>query len=696
MICLHTCIIANENIDADIVYRNNVLFQKLNTVSMSHSQWIFSFVIDLSPIESALQITNKNILTLKDSVNGHIRKYTGLDQYHYKRSFMRLLKDITHLETDVKQINAELDKIASLHVTKMDRQNFEKLPLSTRNRRSLLPFVGSISKFLFGTSTEKDLNKVKSALRKLAKEQNDIRHVIRENLSILNVTRNELKTNRHAINGLITSLQHTNAEIYNITTLFQRRMSNFKHFVIKYMYTSLILQENRETVQRAYSYINTLNQQLNAIASGTLPQSIIHPTQLQSILTLVQRQLPSNLRLPEDPLSNTWYYYKNLKSALVVRKKQFLILTSLQLNDIKSQFDIYSIINTPLGLANTSLSAFYKLSHNYIAVSIDRSKYILLTYKDAGICTRSNLKLCAPDLPIYSFFNTRNCIASLFINKLFSQNCETAIRSDIELPTAYYLSKGNWIISLIEPFTMNIICGNTNRKQLLLKPFFKIISLASGCYAYSDRLNLPSYFMRTSQNKVDNVFAKLINPYNQSEEPILWKPLETYKIDPIKIPKQLDNIQEISMKSLINKLKSTENIEKTLGEDNDSWEWKDIILYIITGTVFSIILYLIFSKLLFKYFGNKCLQAMCVNRSPESNIPALPSASKEENKTITSENKATTPPIMQQVADIHIQTEEYPAESGSFIKATCYKSTDTQTDSLTVEDSITKVHQLTY
>ena len=87
---------------------------------------------------------------------------------------------------------------------------------------------------------------------------------------------------------------------------------------------------------------------------------------------------------------------------------------------------------------------------------------------------------------------------------------------------------------------------------------------------------------------------------------------------------------------------------------------------------------------------------MCVNRSPESNIPDLPFASKEENKTITSEKKATTPPIMKHVADIHIQTEEYPAESSSFIKATCYKSTDMQTDSLTVEDSITKVHQLTY
>ena len=73
----------------------------------------------------------------------------------------------------------------------------------------------------------------------------------------------------------------------------------------------------------------------------------------------------------------------------------------------------------------------------------------------------------------------------LFSLTIFSQNCITAIRSDIELPTAYHLSKGNWIMSLIEPFTMNIICRNTNRQQLLLKLFFKITSLASGVSDHS-------------------------------------------------------------------------------------------------------------------------------------------------------------------------------------------------------------------
>ena len=70
----------------------------------------------------------------------------------------------------------------------------------------------------------------------------------------------------------------------------------------------------------------------------------------------------------------------------------------------------------------------------------------------------------------YLFILIHEIAMHLFSLTFFSQNCITVIRSYIELPTAYHSSKANWIMSLIEPFTMNIICGNTNR-QLLLKLF---------------------------------------------------------------------------------------------------------------------------------------------------------------------------------------------------------------------------------
>ena len=176
-----------------------------------------------------------------------------------------------------------------------------------------------------------------------------------------------------------------------------------------------------------------------------------------------------------------------------------MVISSLHLNNVKSQCTIYRILNIPLGLTNTSFVAFYKISHEYIAVSLDHSRYILLSNSDAQVCIHNSLNLCAPEPPIYPKVNTKNCIASIFSDKFISQNCHTVIRTDISLRHAIHLSQGNWIVSLIKPFTMTVVCNKYNRKQIFLNPYFQIVKLSSGCYGFSDSLIIPSYFMKKHQ-----------------------------------------------------------------------------------------------------------------------------------------------------------------------------------------------------
>ena len=85
-------------------------------------------------------------------------------------------------------------------------------------------------------------------------------------------------------------------------------MNIFKKFVINFFHVNVVLQENHETLQRAFSYVNTLNEQLDSCASGVLPQSVISPDQLQSLLLTIKRQLPGNLLLPADPYTDIWLY----------------------------------------------------------------------------------------------------------------------------------------------------------------------------------------------------------------------------------------------------------------------------------------------------------------------------------------------------------------------------------------------------
>lgn len=587
---------------------------------MTQAQWLLTFVIDMAPFNKAIMNTESNLLIVERSIRQSMYKYTRTDEIYYITSLSRLLKDVKHLRKDLALISKEYDKLSKLY----QAQNDQNSPITdSRKRRSVLPFLGSIGKFLFGLSTEKDVSKIKNAVRQLAKEQSQIKHIVKQNLSILNVTRSELKENRHAINNVIDALQQTNADLLNVTSYFNNRFNTMEKFVINYLHTNLVLQENRETVQKAFSYLTLLNNQLNSLAAGILPQSLIDPNQLQDTLIAVKKQLPNNLILPFDFNSDLWSYYKHLRSVLVFRRNKFLIITSIHLNDIKSQFKIFKIFNIPIGYENISAIATYKLTHENIAVSIDHSKYILLSKPEAYLCTHNKLKMCAHVQAIYTFYNTKNCIASLFMNKRISQNCKTIIKTDIQLPKAIYLATGSWIISLIKPLTFTIVCGNNNKKQLFVKPFFKIINLAPGCYGYGEQVILPSYFMESSQKNLANDYANMISPYNQTDIPTIWRPINKFINSRVNIPQKLDKIQEIPMHSLIEKL-NEDNFSKLDIDNENDWDWKKIMLISTAVIAITIFGYIIFSKLCFKHF--RPLLHLCVNKTQDSimSTPPLP------------------------------------------------------------------------
>ena len=59
--------IANDNIPkTGIQIRENVLFHEMETISMSRSQWIFSFIINLEPFQSILDKTHTNIKNVRN------------------------------------------------------------------------------------------------------------------------------------------------------------------------------------------------------------------------------------------------------------------------------------------------------------------------------------------------------------------------------------------------------------------------------------------------------------------------------------------------------------------------------------------------------------------------------------------------------------------------------------------------------
>ena len=84
---------------------------------------------------------------------------------------------------------------------------------NVRKRRSLLPFIGDITSFLFGTVTGSDLNSVKRNLKLLSNNQQKLTHVMSESLTMLNVSRNEIGENRNKLNEVITAIRQLNVDL---------------------------------------------------------------------------------------------------------------------------------------------------------------------------------------------------------------------------------------------------------------------------------------------------------------------------------------------------------------------------------------------------------------------------------------------------------------------------------------------------
>ena len=89
------------------------------------------------------------------------------------------------------------------------------------HRRSLLPFLGDVPRWLMGTATTKDINSIKTQINQLIVTQSPQQQTLVHVISILNITRYAAQVNRHSINILMDVAEATSHDInnlYNLTT----------------------------------------------------------------------------------------------------------------------------------------------------------------------------------------------------------------------------------------------------------------------------------------------------------------------------------------------------------------------------------------------------------------------------------------------------------------------------------------------
>ena len=182
----------------------SVIFQHHHTVYTTKSHWLISTIHDFSGFPTLLNTIKANLdnifteaVTMLNRLIDIAKSHRREEQYKpYIQLFKLTRNDILHLYLLHRENNKHfLDLFTILD------------PDGSRNKRALLP-LGGFFKSLFGTVSNKDVQKIKKAVQDLAKRHSDQGALLFEALSLINITRIDVEDNRHAINDLINATDY--------------------------------------------------------------------------------------------------------------------------------------------------------------------------------------------------------------------------------------------------------------------------------------------------------------------------------------------------------------------------------------------------------------------------------------------------------------------------------------------------------
>ena len=109
--------------------------------------------------------------------------------------------------------------------------NDRPTPRVHRDRRGLLNVFGDLSKTLFGTATDEDVQAVKRQLRIFGKINHQVVHTVSELLTIVNHTHDQLISNRKHIISL-QKYSEQMANVIRIADAFMNQTENRFEFLL--------------------------------------------------------------------------------------------------------------------------------------------------------------------------------------------------------------------------------------------------------------------------------------------------------------------------------------------------------------------------------------------------------------------------------------------------------------------------------
>ena len=542
----------------DLTIRQNIVFEKVNQVTLSRSLWSLSFFVDFSPFEKFLNSLKTDIHHVTVTLYHVTTTFHVKNDYGFLEALKGLYEDYKSLSTRYDQLVDTFEKLLLLTPDLPKRETEQNGQTDTpkhRQKKSLLPFVGELYSGLFGLATTDQVDAIRDTVKQMREKQVALTHVLEHTISVLDVTRQEVSENRYAINKLILAAMEIDKELTNLTRLVNYDMqltADLIDFISLYTKAERAYKQLSQAISAGQAYLEFIQSQLNQLSTRHIGPNLLDPKLLKETLQDIRRQLPYNLALPWDENFDLWRYYEVMTGTAVHDNKQLLVVTAIPLLNLKTIFDVTKIHNIPVpSIGLKYATAYFNLESDAMVINPERTLFGLMTKSELMRCQEKRTTICEIDSPIYSLSLSKMCVAAVFRNDLqqVKESCQTVVIPYTALPQAMYITEGIWVVTCRFPLEFAVVCQNNSRSTIHVTPFQQQVKLSMACTATSSDITLTAYYYKESH--IDNKRGEddLLKA-NLTKDTILWEPIERENLtldhsdkdipDPLKAIKKID------------------------------------------------------------------------------------------------------------------------------------------------------------
>ncbi|KAK4017825.1 hypothetical protein OUZ56_033671 [Daphnia magna] len=422
----------------EIIAFQGVIFKSQGEVAFSDSEWVVVTDFTFDPVV-------RMIKTLFDLLDGKV----GAMTYQYDGPEDKFKKALQHQVELRARLN--LEKLKTSH----RRLNELKAAVSSegaRTKRALVDGGGKILSWLFGVSTQEELEHVKDHVEKLSTETRSIVHAMEVHASLIHERLWETK----AVADTVVELQTAFAQVENEAKKIDQKISGITYEIERQRLAAVkveCLPTNRvrdcldRRVDRKlrhrsgyYGYGKTSG---NAFSAST------------SASSAERHQSDPSGRMVAKPISSGGRHMKSVQ-----RSKMF---------EFPQSFTLYEVISLPRPVNNSTQGAQFHPLPSFLAVASDCQAFVELTAPNSSRCLSSTTSICPISREINRKQRESSCAMALFLkdDKKSRMQCSTCLAQWTGQQTVY-LGHRRWGYSTDQETTITITCPNSRGKTSTL------------------------------------------------------------------------------------------------------------------------------------------------------------------------------------------------------------------------------------